>query len=328
MYKNIDIVINDGTVSGLDLAVLLTLTDFYTFSFNDVDFCFRVLTRTSKDLVTIEWIQLEGDPVPDLKPSSFPVNSTELTRGFSSTNTALYELNFLNRGYLDIDNIVFDLFYRSIAKWDWLGDSFNNQFEEKETTQFVDFFFNNKRPITRQPYAEKTLGAEDNVDLTWQTDKESSNPSSVVTHPFMTFQAVSVVPFSDDVYRVQEFFKVLENVTAEHYDDFDDIEEYSPPQIHEFSYQITAVTDSFKDARLLQTHLYNSLIPRDRGERYVTFPSGMTHTVKVEMSDIISIEDEGTFEVTLTYTFYLPLSEGRPEFTFSWLTPVFNLSQI
>lgn len=332
ILKGTSITVEDTTVTGLDLAILLTLTDYYTVIIDEVDYCFRVLTRTSKDLLTIEWVQLDGDPSPALKPPTFPAVSTEIHRGFSSTNSSLYKMNFLNRGYLDIDNIVFDMFYQTLSKWDWLGDSFENQFEDKNPRQFVDFFFNNKRPITRQPYAEKTLGASDNVDLTWQTDKEASNPSSVVTHPFMTFQAVTIVPYSEELYRIEEFYKPLDNVPAEILgeveDTFRDLEVYQPPQIHEFSYQITAVTDSFKDARLLQSHLYQSLVPKDRGERYVEFPSGMKHSVEVEMSDIISLEDEGTFEVTLTYIFKLPLVDRHPELTYSWITQVLNVSQI
>jgi hypothetical protein len=319
----------DTFVSALDLAVILTLTDVYSFKLDDLDWCFKVLTRTDKNTLTIEWIQLAVEDNPDLKPAELPTTITELFRGFTSPYTSLYDLNFLNKGYLDIDNIVFDMFFKQIYKWDWLGDSSDNEWETKTEQKYVDFFFHNKRPITRQPYAEKTLGASDNVDLTWQSDKETSNPSSIITHPFMVFEPLGIVPSSDEFYRVEEFYNVLTKVPQEYLDEnFNDIEIYSPPQINEFSYQVTAVTDSWKDARLLQAHMYRSLIPKDRGERYATFPSGMTHTVKAEMSDIVSLEEEGVFEVAITYTFYLPLSGGHPELTFSWVADTLNVTQI
>lgn len=331
MLKETPITITETSVSALDLSALLTLSEYYTFQHEGNSYCFKVVSRIDNSTLSIEWAQREpaeeGGPNPALTPSTFPIIITNLYRGFESEYSALYALNFLNRGYLDIDNIVFDMFSKKVCKWNWLGDSYLNQFEGN--SKFVDFFFFNKRPITRQPYAEKTLGAVDNVDLTWQTNKESSNPSSITTHPYMVFQPLEVIPYSDELYRVEEFYNFLNKIPQELLDvNYNDIEMYQPPQIHEFSYQVTAVTDSHKDARLLQAHLYNSLIPLDRGERYVRFPSGMTHTVKVEQSGIVALEEEGAFEVTTTFTFYLPLIEQHPELTYSWVTSTLNLTDL
>lgn len=319
MYTNYPIELTDDTASGRNISLLLNLNEFYTVSIDSVDFCFKVTAKASIDLVNIVWIQLDGDPTPALKPSTLPVSTADIKRGFSSTSNSIYKINYLRRGYLDIDSIVFDLFYRKISKWTWNSPTHISQFEDVPT-KFVDFFFFNKRPITRQPYAEQTLGAVDNVDQSWQNSKESSNPTSIKTMPFLTFQPLGILPTGDELYRVEEFYRYLESVPQAHFSDFDDIEMYQPPQLYEFSYQITAVTDSWKDCRLLQAHLMNSMIPLDRGERYILFPSGMTHSVTVEPSEIIPNEDEGVFETTVTYIFKLPLIDSYPEFTYSWVT--------
>ena len=318
MYTNYSITLNATTLEGVNASLLLNTSEFYTINDGTADFCFRVISKTTVDLLEIEWIQLEGDPVPDLEPT-FPLITSDIKRGFSSNSNSIYKINYLRRGYLDIDSIIFDLFFKKISRWTWNSSSHLSQFEDKPTN-FVDFFFFNKRPTTRQPYAERTLGAVDDVDKSWRNSKESSNPTSIKTMPFLVFQPLGVLPTPDELYRVEEFYRYVESVPTGYFDDYDDMEVYQPPQLYEFSYQITAVTDSWKDCRLLQSHMMNSMIPSDRGERYLLFPSGMTHSVVIEPSEITPNEDEGVFETTVTFIFKLPLVDQYPEFTYSWVT--------
>jgi len=305
-----DITISLSAISGTDISLFLDLGEYYSFSSDNVKYAFQVSSKVDRDNVGITW---EGTV-----PSSFPIQVSSFTRGLGSS-TSIYGLNFLRRGFLDIDNIIFDLFFKKICKWSWTGVDNNTQWEDKETSN-VDFFFFNKRPITRQPFAERTLGAQNNVDSQYQTSTKKSN-EGIESVPYISFQPLGEVLSDDVMLRVEEFYATLDNLSTDILDtEYKDIETFQPPQLYEFNYQLTCVTDSWKDCRILNSHVQNSIIPRIGGERFVTFPSGFTHSVRIEASEIVAIEDQGTFETTITFTFILPLIEQAPELTWSWLS--------
>jgi len=320
MYLNYPVVLNSTKAEAEDISVMLVLGEFYVIQDKSLeDFCFKVTTKVSQSEIGIEWQQLDGIGKL-LEPATLPLTVSVLSRGFSSLDTSVYKLNYLRRGYFDIDEIVFDIFFKKITKWIWTSGSHSGQPVE-DLTKLVDFFFFNKRPITRQPYAERTLGATDNVDSSWQTSKDRSNPASIKTMPYLVFQPLDVTPTPEELHRVEEFYRYMNSVPQAQLDlYYEGIEVYQPPQLYEFSYQVTAVTDNWRDCRVLQSHLINGVIPTDCGERYIVFPSGISHTVTIEPSQVVGVEDSGVFETTVTYVFKLPLIDRYPELTYSWVT--------
>lgn len=312
------IIVDSSTLTGNDIGLFLDLGEYYSFDFDGSVYTFQVSDKTTRSQVQITW---EGTT-----PVNFPVSVSSFRRGFGSS-TSVYSLNFLRRGFLDIDNIVFDLFFKKICKWTWTRSSDDTQWEENQN-QNVDFFFFNKRPITRQPYVERTLGAQDNVDYEYSNSQKKTNVGNVTTPPFISFQPLGEVMMDDVMVRVEEFYATLDSlppgVLATEYTD---IETFQPPQIYEFNYQLTCVTDSWKDCRILNNHVQNSIIPRINGERFITFPSGFTHSVRIESSEIVGDESTGMFETSTTFTFLLPLIEQLPQLTWSWLTGQIELDE-
>jgi len=296
-----------STIRGLDIGLWVSLQDFYSFNYNSICYAFEVVGIPNKDQITVSWVLPDG---PFFPPSDALISLIYRGKLCGVGNVGTHDAVVHRSGFLGIDNVVFDLFKDILCTWDW--SNFTKYANWVEKDKKVPFFFQNKRPITRNEYNERTLGNQDNPDK--------------ITHPYIAFYPLATINRFEEYPRVDEWYRYLPDpkATGSTNADFYDLEEYQSPQIYDFEYQLTGVADNWKDMRILKSLMDHYIFPFKMGSRFVTFPSGFTHAVVVESHEINHLSnqtvDRGIFEYVVIYRFTLPMVEQLPELTHQFLT--------
>jgi hypothetical protein len=312
---------NLDTISGVDIGLVLQLGDVYSFYFNNEISVIKIIEIIDNDNVKVKWI------TPRLKDGSIPFppygyTFTSLWRGpeCGLNNSGNYETAELRNGFFQIDDIIFDLLEEQISNWDWTQNNHLSRWKEHLGSN-IPLHYKHRRPILRDDYVEKDLGSTESHNL----DKRR--------HPYLVMDVLPYLSRFQDFPWIETWQKLVPNILLESNlegdieIEFADLEIYQSPKVYEFVYQLTGVAESWKDIRILQTHMENEIFPEDMGERWVTFPSGFKQRIKIEEPSIINpFEDRGIFECIMEISVELPLVPRCPELTHKFLSLNVNIN--